>query len=190
MALTESHVREFLDLIGEDVERQGLQDTPKRVMKAWYEWTNGYGRDPREVLKSFSDGAENYDQLVVVRDIPFYSHCEHHLAPFFGRVHIGYIPGDRIVGLSKFPRLVDIYAHRLQVQERLTQQIATAIEECLKPSGVGVVIEARHLCMESRGICRAGSITVTSALKGALKDEPDARSEFLGLTRSSPNVQV
>ena len=131
----------------------------------------------------FEDGAEKHDQMVTVRDIPIYSHCEHHLAPIFGTVTISYIPNGRIVGLSKLSRLADMYARRLQVQERLTDQIADALFEHLEAKGVGVVIKARHMCMESRGICQQGHHTVTTALRGAMKDEPDTRSEFLRLAQ-------
>jgi GTP cyclohydrolase I len=131
----------------------------------------------------FEDGAEKHDQMVTVRDIPIYSHCEHHLAPIFGTVTISYIPNGRIVGLSKLSRLADMYARRLQVQERLTDQIADALFEHLEAKGVGVVIKARHMCMESRGICQQGHHTVTTALRGAMKDEPDTRAEFLRLAQ-------
>lgn len=171
------------DIIGEDPNRGGLVETPARVVKAWQAWTSGYGKDPRDVLKVFEDGAENYDEMVVVRDIPFYSHCEHHLAPFFGTACIAYIPDGYVVGLSKLSRVLDIYARRLQVQERLTNQVADAINDHLAPKGVGVVIKARHLCMESRGICQQGHHTVTSALRGAVKDQPETRAEFLSLVK-------
>lgn len=171
--------------IGEDAEREGLRHTPERVAAAWQDWTKGYGLDPAQVLKgahggSFADGAEVYDEMVLVRNIPFYSHCEHHLAPFFGTADIGYVPNGRIVGLSKLSRLLDVYAHRLQVQERMTTQIADAIVDHLVPVGVGVRVRARHLCMESRGISKQGHETVTTALRGAFKTNPAARAEFLG----------
>lgn len=190
MALDLDQVKAFIDAIGEDTSREGLRDTPRRVAEAWNEWTAGYTQDPEAILKTFKDGGEKYDELVLVRDIPFYSHCEHHLAPFFGRVHVGYVADGKIVGLSKLARLVDVFGRRLQVQERMSAQIADALNDALKPKGVGVVIEARHLCMESRGICRPGSVTVTSALRGCIKEEPSSRAEFLGLTRSSPHVNV
>lgn len=171
--------RFILEIVGEDPKREGLIDTGERVKKAWSHWTSGYNQDARKVLKTFEDGAENYDEMVVVRDIPFYSHCEHHLAPFFGTATIAYIPDGKVVGLSKLPRILDIYSRRLQVQERLTVQVADAIDEVLEPKGVGVLLKARHLCMESRGIMQTGHHTVTSALRGVLKDEFPARSEFL-----------
>lgn len=168
--------------IGEDVRRPGLVETPARAAKAWEEWTAGYHIDPVKLLKSFEDGAELCgDEMVIVRDIEIYSHCEHHLAPFFGLAHIGYIPQLRVVGLSKLARVADAYAKRLQVQERLTNQIANAIEEGLYPKGVGVVIEAKHMCMCSRGVNKQQSTTITSALRGAMKDKPAARAEFMSL---------
>lgn len=176
-------VRELLTYIGENPDRGGLVETPDRVMRAWQFYSHGYKEQPHEVLKVFEDGAERVDELVLVRDIPVYSHCEHHLAPFFGVAHIGYIPNGRVVGLSKLARLTNVFARRLQVQERLTQQIAHALHEALRPVGVGVVVNCRHLCMEARGVRTSGSNTVTSCLLGALKDEGPARAEFLGLAK-------
>jgi GTP cyclohydrolase I len=166
---------------GENAEREGLQETPDRVARAWEFWTSGYSEDPVKVLKTFVDGSEGVDEMVVVKDLPFYSHCEHHLAPFFGTATIGYLPKERIVGLSKLGRLLQMYSRRLQVQERLTCQIANAIDSTLNPLGCGVIVRARHLCMESRGICQQGHYTVTSALRGVFKTEDSARSEFLGM---------
>ena len=173
----------LLQFIGEDPAREGLRETPARFLKAWGEWTSGYSQDPAEVLKTFEDGSNGYDEMVLVRDIPVYSQCEHHLAPFFGKAHVAYIPNGKIAGLSKLSRLVDVFSRRLQVQERLTVQIADAMQEHLSPRGVGVVIECRHLCMESRGIERSGATTVTSAMRGALMDKPEARAELLSLIR-------
>ena len=170
--------------VGDDPAREGLAETPERVSRAWAEWTSGYGVDPATVLKSFVDGSEKYDELVFQGGIVFHSHCEHHLAPFFGVAHIGYIPDGRVVGLSKLSRLVDVFARRLQVQERLTVQIAGALQEVLKPKAVGVVMQARHLCMESRGISRAGTLTTTSALLGQFRDEPEARAEFMSMVHA------
>lgn len=169
--------------IDPDPTRQGLKETPQRVAEAWKFWTSGYHQNARAILKVFEDGAENYDQMVTVKDIPFYSHCEHHLAPIFGTCTVSYIPDDRIVGLSKLSRLVDMYARRLQVQERMTNQIADSLWECLNPLGVGVLIRARHLCMESRGTCQQGHHTITTALRGVIKDEPDTKQEFLETAR-------
>lgn len=173
----------LLQLVGEDANREGLLETPARVVKAWRHWCSGYGKDPAKLLKVFGDGAERHDQMVTVKDIPIYSHCEHHLAPIFGTATISYIPNGKIVGLSKLSRLADMFARRLQVQERLTDQIADALFEHLEAKGVGVVIKARHMCMESRGICQQGHHTVTTALRGAMKDEPDTRAEFLRLAQ-------
>jgi GTP cyclohydrolase IA len=161
--------------------REGLQETPMRVAKAWEFWTKGYHEDPAQVLKTFEDGAQGVDEMVVVKDIPFYSHCEHHMAPIFGTATIGYLPNNRIVGLSKLSRLLEVFARRLQVQERLTCQVADALMEHLQPKGAGVVIKARHLCMESRGVCQQGHHTVTSALRGYFKEQPEVRAEFLQL---------
>ena len=173
----------LLGIAGEDPGRGGLVETPARVAKAWQFWTQGYEQDPADVLKTFEDGAEGCDEMVIVRNIPFYTHCEHHLAPFFGTATIGYLPDGKVVGLSKLPRVLNVFARRLQVQERLTVQVADALMEHLQPKGVGVVVKARHMCMESRGICQQGSETITSALRGAFKDQPSARAEFLALTR-------
>lgn len=177
----ENNVIRILQLIGEDPTREGLKETPVRVAKAWAYWSKGYGQDAGVILKAFTDGAEHCDEMVMVKDIPFYSKCEHHLADIFGTVTIAYIPNGRIVGLSKLSRLVDMFARRLQVQERLTNQIADSLVEHLQPLGVGVIVKARHMCMESRGICQQGHMTITSALRGVVKDTPQARSEFLKL---------
>jgi GTP cyclohydrolase I len=176
-------IYELLRYIGEDVNREGLKETPRRVAKAWNEWCAGYKMNPSDVLKSFEDGADGVDEMVIVKDIPFYSHCEHHMAPIFGTATIAYIPDRRIVGLSKLSRLLDVFALRLQVQERLTNQIADALQNNLGPKGVGVVIKARHLCMESRGINKQGHVTITSALRGVMREVPEARAEFLDLAR-------
>lgn len=179
----EDHIVRLLQYIGEDPTRGGLEETPKRVAKAWKEWCSGYDMDPASVLKTFEDGAEGVDEMVVVKDIPFYTHCEHHMAPFFGTATIAYLPNKKIVGLSKLSRLLDIYARRLQVQERLGCQIADALMDHLGALGCGVVITARHLCMESRGIKKQGSTTTTSALRGLFKEDPAVRNEFLQLAR-------
>lgn len=179
----EDHIVRLLQYIGENPDRGGLAETPKRVAKAWKEWCSGYDQDPATILKTFEDGSEGVDEMVVVKDIPFYTHCEHHMAPFFGTATIAYLPDGKIVGLSKLSRLLDIYAKRLQVQERLGCQVADAIMEHLGALGCGVVITARHLCMESRGIKKQGSETVTSALRGVFKEDPAVRAEFLALAR-------
>lgn len=173
----------LLQYIGEDPEREGLVETPKRMAKAWDFWTSGYQMDPKEIFKTFADGGENYDQMLVLDPIPFYSHCEHHLAAIFGDVYIAYIPNGRIAGLSKFARLVDVFARRLQVQERLTTQIAQVINDELKPLGVAVVVRARHFCIESRGVQKPGVKTTTSAMHGVFRVNPETRAEFLSLVR-------
>ena len=178
----EAAIRTLLSHVGEDPERGGLLETPARVRKAWEHWCSGYKQDPVSLLKTFEDGAELCgDEMVMVRDIELYSHCEHHMAPFFGVAHVAYIPSKRIVGLSKLARLVDVFSRRLQVQERLTNQIANTIDEVLQPIGVGVMIKARHMCMCSRGVQKQHSETITTALRGALLDKPAARAEFLAM---------
>jgi GTP cyclohydrolase I len=179
----EENIKRLLQYIGEDCTREGLKETPRRVAKAWKEWTTGYAEKPEDALKCFEDGADGCDEMVIQKDIPFYSHCEHHMAPFFGTISIAYIPKGKIVGLSKLTRLANVFVRRLQVQERLTNQIANALEVNLKPLGVGVVIKARHLCQESRGIEKQGLITITSAVRGALREKPEAREEFMLLVR-------
>jgi GTP cyclohydrolase I len=180
---SENDWRRFLISLGEDPDRPGLRETPARVEKAWKHWTAGYAQNPADLLKTFEDGAEQYNELIVVRNIPVYSHCEHHLAPFFGKATIGYMPDGKIVGLSKLTRLMECFAKRLQVQERLTIQVANALMESLQPKAVGVVIRCRHLCMESRGIRTPGEETVTSAMLGELQPNLAMRTEFLALAR-------
>ncbi len=182
-AFSENDWRRLLTSLGEDADRPGLADTPARMAKAWKHWTSGYHQDPIELLKAFEDGAEQYNELIVVRGIPVYSHCEHHLAPFFGKATIGYVPDGKIVGLSKLTRLVDCFAKRLQVQERMTIQIANALMDALEPKAVGVVVRCRHMCMESRGIRTPGEETITSAMLGELQPNLALRTEFLALAR-------
>jgi len=173
-------VKTILEYLGEDPEREGLQETPKRFLRAWKEkWGSGYNIDPKSVMKVFEDGAENTDEMVIVKDIPVFSHCEHHIAPIIGKCTVAYIPDGKIIGLSKIARVVEIYARRLQVQERLTNQIADALQNELDCLGVGVHINASHLCMVSRGIQSIGSTTTTNALRGAFKDNISTRQEFL-----------
>lgn len=178
-------VAEFIRyVIGEpNPEREGLRETSERVIRAWRdEWGRGYRADPEAVLKTFGDGAEGCgDEIVLVANIPVYSTCEHHLAMFWGLAHVGYLPDQNIVGLSKMARLVDVYARRLQVQERMTNQIADALWKYLKPKAVGTILECRHACMESRGVQARGAITTTSALRGWMKEKPELRAEFLQL---------
>lgn len=179
----EGIVRNFIDRIGEDPDRQGLQKTPDRVARAWDVFTSGYRVDMAKLLnEAIFD--EPCDEMVVVRDIELYSMCEHHLLPFFGRCHIAYTPRDKVIGLSKLARLVDVFARRLQIQERLTTQIAACLQDCLNPRGVGVVIEAQHLCMMMRGVEKQNSFAVTSALLGDFKTDPKSRGEFLDLIHS------
>ena len=176
----------LIQFIGDDATREGLQETPSRFLKAWKQWGEGYSvseDDIATILKTFEDGSEDYDQFVVVKDIPIYSHCEHHLAPFFGTASIGYIPNKRILGLSKFVRLAEVYSRRLQVQERLTRQIANALFTHLTPKAVGVVLKCRHMCMESRGVKTAGSLTITSAIEGLLRTDAAAKEEFFNLIK-------
>ena len=169
-----------LQLVGEDPEREGLLKTPERVAKAMQFLTHGYGLDPEVILRS-ALFEEDYSQMVLVRDIEIYSLCEHHMLPFFGKAHVAYIPNGRIVGLSKIPRVVDVFARRLQVQERLTLQIRDAIERVLRPEGVAVVIEAQHLCMMMRGAEKQNSHTTTSAMSGVFLDNDNTRAEFMRL---------
>ncbi|MGB8856229.1 MAG: GTP cyclohydrolase I FolE [Burkholderiales bacterium] len=180
---TEADWKRLLASLGENPDRPGLKETPHRVAEAWKFWTSGYAKDPGEVLKVFEDGAEEYNELIVVRGIPIYSHCEHHLAPFFGTATIGYIPDGRIVGLSKLTRLVECFSRRLQVQERLTSQVAQTLMNELRPHAAGVIMRCRHMCMESRGIRTPGEETITSAMLGELQTNLGMRTEFLALSR-------
>jgi GTP cyclohydrolase I len=172
-------VESMLKAIGEDPSREGLQETPRRIAEMYADIFSGLENDPRQVLATGFD--EGHHEMVIIRDIPFYSMCEHHLLPFFGLVHVGYIPNGRIVGASKLPRAVDILARRPQLQERLTSQIADAVEEVLKPKGVGVVIKAEHMCMTMRGVKKPGSKIVTSAMRGNFRSRAATRAEFMSL---------
>jgi GTP cyclohydrolase I len=176
----EGLVRRQLEMLGEDPARDGLLKTPSRVAKSMAWLTRGYDLDARQVIGD-ALFEENHENMVMVRDIEMYSMCEHHMLPFFGKVHVAYIPNGKIVGLSKLPRVVEVFARRLQVQERLGEQIANAIDDVLKPKGVGVVIEAVHLCMMMRGVEKQSSRTITSSLRGQFRDDPKTRSEFLRL---------
>lgn len=175
----EQLAKELLKEIGEDTEREGLKNTPKRIANSFQKIFGGYSKDPKEILTVF-DG-ENYDEMIICKDIDFYSNCEHHMQPFFGKVHIGYIPDQKIIGISKLPRIVEIYSRRLQNQERLTMQIAKALADGLKPKGVGVVIEARHFCMMARGVEKQNTTMTTSFCTGLFKNNAKTRSEFLRL---------
>ena len=177
-------VESLLIELGEDPDRQGLRATPDRVARAMRELTNGYGVKPEDVIA----GAvfdQDYDEMVVVRGINFYSLCEHHMLPFFGQCHVGYLPKGKVVGLSKIPRLVEVFSHRLQIQEQLTREIAEALDGALAPRGVGVVVEARHLCMEMRGVETPGGRMITSCMLGTFRRDPRTRAEFLDLVKSS-----
>ena len=174
-------IRTLLKWIGEDPDREGLIETPDRVLRAYEEFFAGYAQDPEDILaKTFSE-TEGYDEMVTVRDIRLESHCEHHMVPFLGTAHVAYLPDRRVVGLSKVARLVEMYAKRMQIQEKLTVQIADAIDRVLKPKGVAVVIEAEHFCMTTRGIRKPGSLTVTSRMTGAFRKDPSTRREFLAM---------
>ena len=178
----QQHVRAMLAGLGEDPDREGLQKTPERVEKALRFLTHGYEQDVDELVNDALFTVE-YDEMVIIRDIEVYSLCEHHLLPFFGKAHVAYIPNGKVVGLSKIPRLVDMFARRLQVQERLTVQIAEAIEEKLRPRGVGVVIEAMHFCMLMRGVEKQNSLAVSSCMRGAFREQQQTREEFLSLIK-------
>lgn len=180
-------VRTLLEFIGENPDREGLQDTPKRFLKAWAEyWGSGYSKSPAEVMKVFDDGGKNYDEMVLVKNIKVFSHCEHHIAPIVGVAHVAYIPQNgKILGLSKLNRLVDMFARRLQVQERLTTQIAEALQAELNPLGVAVSITADHFCVKTRGIQDVNSVTTTNKLLGVFKDDEKARNEFLTLCNAN-----
>lgn len=177
-----SNYKEVIVNLGEDPSREGLLKTPERVAKAMQFLTQGYDQNPQEILKS-AMFAEKYDEMVIVKDIEVYSLCEHHMLPFFGKCHIAYIPNGHIVGLSKFPRMVDAFSRRLQVQERLTDQIRDCLDETLNPQGVAVCIEAQHLCMQMRGVQKQNSITTTSAFSGAFMEEDITRQEFMSLVK-------
>ncbi len=179
----ENAVRTLIRWAGDDPEREGLRDTPKRVTKAFREFYSGYGDDPAEVLNKVFAEVEGYDDLVLVRDIPFHSHCEHHMVPFFGMAHIAYYPSKGVVGLSKLARLVDAYARRLQTQETMTVQITDAIDRVLRPRGVAVMLDAEHFCMSIRGVQKEGARTLTTQFRGRFKDEPAEQVRFLTLVR-------
>lgn len=179
--------REVLQRIGENPERDGLQRTPERVANAMQFLTRGYNENPTKLLQDALFDVD-YDEMVIVKDVEMFSLCEHHMLPFYGKVHVAYLPKGKVIGLSKIPRLIDVFARRLQVQERLTKEIADTIQEAIDPLGVGVVIEARHLCMMMRGVEKQHSATVTSAMLGAFRDDQQTRGEFLSLIGSSkPN---
>jgi GTP cyclohydrolase I len=175
----EEAVRTLLRWAGEDPDREGLVETPKRVVNAYRDWFSGYDVDPREYMRRTFEEVDGYDELVVLRDISFESHCEHHMAPIIGRVHVGYLPSDKVVGISKLARVVEGYARRFQVQEKLTAQIANCISEVLKPRGVGVVVDAAHECMTTRGVHKRGVSMITSRMVGTFRNDARTRMEFL-----------
>jgi GTP cyclohydrolase I len=182
-ATIEELAREMLARLGEDPTREGLQNTPERMEKALQFLTKGYKEDPEKILRG-ALFTEDYDEMVIIKDVEMFSLCEHHMLPFYGKVHVAYIPNGKVIGLSKIPRLIDCFARRLQVQERLTTQIAEAIQHAIKPQGVGVVIEARHLCMMMRGVEKQHSAAVTSSMLGVFRNEIETRQEFLSLIRA------
>jgi GTP cyclohydrolase I len=179
----EAAVRTLIRWAGDDPSREGLRDTPKRVVKAYEELYSGYGVDAQEVLAKVFEEVGGYDDMVVVRDIPFHSHCEHHMVPFVGRASIGYYPSEGVVGLSKLARVVDVFARRLQTQETMTAEIVGAVDEALKPRGVAVIIEAEHMCMSMRGVLKQGAMTVTTQFTGVFRDDPAEQARFLAMVR-------
>lgn len=186
-------LEEMFVVVGEKHNREGLKETPDRFLKAFDFWCKGYKEKPEDVLKVFQDGVgeNNTDEMIFQANIPIYSLCEHHLAPFFGVAHIAYMPDGMVLGLSKLARVADIFARRLQTQERLTSQIAdTLMDKPLKPRGVGVILQMRHMCMESRGVQKQGTVTTTSALRGVLKADPEVRAEFMSLLNSVRRTSV
>jgi GTP cyclohydrolase IA len=183
----EAAVRTLLQWAGDDPSRDGLIDTPARVVRAYEEYFSGYDDDPQKILGRSFDETEGYDEVVVLKDIPFASHCEHHIAPILGKVHIAYLPQSRVVGISKLARLVETYGRRLQIQEKMTAQIANTLNDVLDPKGVAVVIEAAHECMTTRGIDKPGVSMVTSTMLGAFREDPSTRREFMAIIGNPTN---
>jgi GTP cyclohydrolase IA len=179
----EEAVRTLIRWAGDDPKREGLLDTPKRVVKSYEEFFAGYGLEPRDILARTFKEVDGYDEMIVLRDIEFHSHCEHHMVPFVGRAHVAYIPTNKVVGLSKMARLVDVYAKRLQIQEKFTAQIANTLQDILQPKGVAVVVEATHMCMSTRGVHKAGAVMQTSKLVGLFRSDPRTRQEFFSLLK-------
>ncbi len=180
-AEAEEAVRTLIRWAGDDPDREGLIGTPDRVVRSYEEFFAGYGEEPREILARTFEETDGYDEMVVLRDIRLESYCEHHMVPIIGKAHVGYLPGHRVVGISKLARIVEVYAKRLQIQEKMTAQIANCIQEVLEPRGVGVVIEAAHQCMTTRGVRKPGVAMVTSRMLGAFRDDPSTRREFLAM---------
>jgi GTP cyclohydrolase I len=184
-AEAEDAVRTLIRWAGDNPAREGLRDTPKRVVKAYEEWFSGYGIDPVDMLQRTFEETEGYDEIVLLRDIRFESFCEHHLAPIIGRAHVAYLPSTRVIGISKLARLIEIFAKRMQIQEKMTAQIANTLDEVLQPKGVAVWIEAQHQCMTTRGVHKPGVSMVTSRLLGAFRSNPDTRREFMSMISST-----
>jgi len=186
----EAAVRTLIEWAGDDPEREGLKGTPGRVVRSFEEFFRGYDTDPVELLQRTFEETDGYDEMVVLKDIRFESHCEHHMAPIIGKAHVAYLPKNRVVGISKLARLVEVYARRLQIQEKMTVQIASTLSEVLQPKGVGVVIEAAHQCMTTRGVHKPGVSMVTSHMLGAFRDDPSTRREFLALVGASGSSAI
>ncbi|MEQ5843713.1 GTP cyclohydrolase I FolE [Paraburkholderia acidicola] len=186
----EAAVRTLLRWAGDDPQREGLLDTPARVVRSYEEFFAGYSVDPREILARTFSEVDGYDEMIVLKDIRFESYCEHHMVPIIGRAHVAYLPGHRVVGISKLARLVDAFAKRLQIQEKMTAQIADTLNEVLQPRGVGVILEASHQCMSTRGVHKAGVAMVTSRMLGAFRSDPSTRREFLSIVNGPPSVGI
>ena len=187
----EKAVRTLIQWAGDDPDREGLADTPARFVRAWEEYFSGYNEDPIDVLERTFQETGGYDEMVVLRDIEFFSHCEHHVVPIIGKVHVAYLPSNRVIGISKLARVVEIFARRLQIQEKLTAQIAQTIDEVLEPKGVGVVVQAQHQCMTTRGVKKSGVSMITSHMLGAFRDDSKTRREFLSFIEgSSPSFST
>jgi GTP cyclohydrolase IA len=189
-AEAEEAVRTLIRWAGDDPEREGLLGTPDRIVRAYQEFFSGYDEDPVALLNRTFEQTEGYDEIVVLKDIRFESHCEHHIAPIIGKVHVAYLPNNRVVGISKLARLVDVYAKRLQIQEKMTSQIANTLDEVLQPKGVAVIIEAAHQCMTTRGVHKPGVTMVTSRMLGAFRDDPSSRREVLAMIGTPGGVQL
>jgi len=180
-AVTEELIKQILQHIGEDPNREGLLDTPKRVVNSWWELYSGYGKDPKDLLTVFEAGT--YNQIVLLKNVELYSMCEHHILPFIGKAHIAYLPDTKVIGISKLARLLDIYARRLQIQERIGEQVTNALMDFLQPRGAACIIEAQHLCMQMRGVSKQNSVMVTSSMRGVFADDLNARQELMQLIK-------
>jgi GTP cyclohydrolase I len=186
----EAAVRVLIRWAGDDPAREGLLDTPSRVVRSYEEFFAGYGQEPREILARTFSEVQGYDEMIVLKDIRFESYCEHHMVPIIGRAHVAYLPRERVVGISKLARLVDAFAKRLQIQEKMTAQIADTLDEVLQPLGVGVILEAAHQCMSTRGVHKAGASMVTSRMLGTFRDDPSTRREFLAIVGHASSISV